>query len=65
MMALIEGPQGQQIGIAGDLATRKIGADGLMAVEGRSSVVAEHVASSDGYSERECWVCEPSVHYSF
>ena len=34
MMTLIEGAQGQQTGITGDLAARKIGADGLMTVEG-------------------------------
>jgi hypothetical protein len=38
MMALIESVQGQQTGIAGDLAPRKIGADGLMAVEGESEL---------------------------
>ena len=34
MMALIEGTQGQQTGIAGDLAAGKVGPDGLMTVEG-------------------------------
>ena len=33
-MALIEGPQGQKTGIASDLATGKIGVDGLLTVEG-------------------------------
>jgi len=37
MMALIEGAQGQQTGIAGDLAARKIGADGLMTVKEKVS----------------------------
>jgi hypothetical protein len=37
-MALIEGTQGQQTGIAGDLAPRKIGADGLMPVEGEGQL---------------------------
>ena len=34
MMALIEGAQRQQTGVAGDLAAGKIGADGSMTVEG-------------------------------
>jgi hypothetical protein len=34
MMALIEGSQRQQTGVAGNLAAGKIGADGLMTVEG-------------------------------
>jgi hypothetical protein len=34
MMALIEGSQRQQTGVTGNLATGKIGADGLMTVEG-------------------------------
>jgi hypothetical protein len=38
MMALIEGAQGQQTGIAGDLAPGKIGADGLMTVEGEAQL---------------------------
>ena len=33
-MALVEGSQRQQTGVTGDLATGKIGADGLMTVEG-------------------------------
>jgi len=37
-MALIEGAQGQQTGIAGDLATGKIGTEELMAVEGESQL---------------------------
>src|SRR5208337_5499885 len=37
-MALIEGAQGQKTGIAGDLPTGKIGADGLMAVEGEAEL---------------------------
>ena len=36
MMALIEGAQRQQAGIAGDLAPGKISADGLMTVEGEA-----------------------------
>jgi len=38
MMALVEGPQGQQTGIAGDLTTGKIDADGLMTVEGEAQL---------------------------
>jgi len=38
MMALIESAQGQKTGIAGDLATEKIGADGLMTVEGEGQL---------------------------
>jgi hypothetical protein len=38
MMALIEGTQGQQTGIAGDLAARKISTDGLMTVEGEGQL---------------------------
>jgi hypothetical protein len=34
MVTLIEAPQKQKTGIAGDLAPGKIGADGLMTVEG-------------------------------
>jgi hypothetical protein len=34
IMALIEGSQRQQTGVTGNLATGKIGADGLMTVEG-------------------------------
>ena len=33
-MALIEGSQRQQTGVTGNLAAGKIGADGLMTVEG-------------------------------
>jgi hypothetical protein len=33
-MALIEGPQGQKAGIAGDLTAREVSHNGLMAVEG-------------------------------
>jgi hypothetical protein len=33
-MALIEGSQRQQTGVAGNLATGKIGEDGLMTMEG-------------------------------
>jgi hypothetical protein len=35
MMALIEGPQRQQAGVAGDLSTRKIGSNGSMLVGGK------------------------------
>ncbi len=38
MIALIEGAQGQQTGVAGDLAAGKIGADGLMTVEGEGQL---------------------------
>jgi hypothetical protein len=38
MMALIEGAQRQKPGIAGDLAAGKIGADGLMTVEGEGQL---------------------------
>ena len=38
MMALIEGAQGQQTGVAGDLAAGKIGADGSMTVEGEGQL---------------------------
>jgi hypothetical protein len=38
MMALIEGSQRQQAGITGDLAAGKIGADGLMTVEGEDQL---------------------------
>ena len=38
MMALIEGAQRQKTGIAGDLAAGKIGADGLMTVEGEGQL---------------------------
>ena len=38
LMALIEGPQGQQAGIAGDLAAGKIGVDGLMTIEGEGQL---------------------------
>jgi hypothetical protein len=34
MMALIEGTQRQQAGVTSNLATGKIGTDGLMTVEG-------------------------------
>ena len=34
IMALIKGSQRQQAGVAGNLATGKIGLDGLMTVEG-------------------------------
>jgi len=65
MMALIEGAQGQQTGVAGDPAAGKIGADKLMAVEGEGQTVVKHFVSSDGCSERECRVAKPSVHHSF
>jgi hypothetical protein len=38
MMALIEGAQGQQAGVAGDLPAGKIGVDGLMTVEGEGEL---------------------------
>jgi len=38
MMALIEGAQGQQTSIAGDLAAGKIGVDELMTVEGEGQL---------------------------
>ena len=38
MMALVEGAQGQQAGIAGDLPAGKIGANGLMTVEGEGQL---------------------------
>ena len=38
MMALIEGAQRQQTGIAGDLAAGKIGVDGSMSVEGEAQL---------------------------
>jgi len=50
MMALIEGAQGQQTGVAGDLAAGKIGADRLMTVEGEGQLW--HCVSSDGCSEK-------------
>jgi hypothetical protein len=37
-MALIEGTQCQETGITGDLAAGKIGADGLMTVEGEAQL---------------------------
>jgi hypothetical protein len=37
-MALIEGTQWQETGITGDLAAGKIGADGLMTVEGEAQL---------------------------
>jgi hypothetical protein len=64
MMALIDGPQRQQTGIAGDLAPRKNRRGWVDDGRRSSSVVVEHVASSDGWSERGC-VFEPSVHQSF
>ncbi len=38
MMVLIEGPQRQQTGIAGDLAAREVSANGLMTVEGEAQL---------------------------
>jgi hypothetical protein len=38
MMALIEGPQRQQTRVTGNLATGKIGTDGLMRVEGEGQL---------------------------
>jgi hypothetical protein len=38
MMTLIEGPQGQQAGVTGDLSTRKIGSNGSMSVEGKGKL---------------------------
>jgi hypothetical protein len=38
MMPLIESPQGQQTGVASDLAPGKIGVDGLMTVEGEGQL---------------------------
>jgi hypothetical protein len=64
MMALIEGAQGQQTGIAGDLAPGKIGADGLMMVEGEKQLWC---------TVCHCWMLrkgvlgsrKPSVHQPF
>ena len=38
MMTLVEGPQGEQTGVAGDLATGEIGADTLMTIEGEAQL---------------------------
>ena len=38
VMALIEGPQGQKTGVAGDLASGKIGVDGLVTMEGEGEL---------------------------
>ena len=38
MMALVEGAQRQQAGVASDLPTGKIGANGLMTVEGEGQL---------------------------
>jgi hypothetical protein len=38
MMLLIEGAQGQQTSITGDLPTGKISVDGLMTVEGEAQL---------------------------
>ena len=56
MMALVEGAQRQQAGIAGDLAPGKIGAEWVDDGRRRSTAVVKHFVSSDGCSERECWV---------
>jgi hypothetical protein len=65
MIALIEGSQRQQTGIAGDLAAGKVSADGLMAVEGEAQLVVYKVSRS-GCSETVCWVLrKPSVHAPF
>jgi len=60
MMARIEGAQGQQTGIAGDLAPGKIGADGLMRVEGEKQLwytvchVADARKGSAGITKTQC-----------
>jgi hypothetical protein len=64
MMALIEGAQGQQTGIAGDLAPGKIGADGLMMVEGEKQFGIQSVTLRmlrKGVLDSR----KPSVHQSF
>src|SRR5579864_5038712 len=64
MMVLIEGPQRQQTGIAGDLAAREVSANGLMAVEGEAQLwyTTCHVWDA----ETVCWVLvKPSVHAPF
>jgi hypothetical protein len=38
MMTLVEGPQWEQTGVAGDLATGEIGADTLMTIEGEAQL---------------------------
>jgi hypothetical protein len=38
MVALIESPQGQKAGVAGDLAPGKVGVDGLMTMEGEGQL---------------------------
>jgi len=38
MMTLIEGPQREQTGVAGDLAPGEIGADPLMTIEGEAQL---------------------------
>jgi hypothetical protein len=60
MMTLIEGAQGQQTGIAGDLAPGKIGADGLMMVEGEKQLwytvchVVDAPKGSAGFTKTQC-----------
>jgi hypothetical protein len=65
MMALILAAHGQQTGVAGDLAAGKIGADGLMTVEGegRSSdrIGMMHTNHSDYLRTRRAQV---AVNYS-
>ena len=38
MMTLIEGPQREQTSVTCDLATREIGVDGLMTIEGEAQL---------------------------
>jgi hypothetical protein len=65
MMALIESTQRQQASVTGDLAAGKICADSLMTVEGETQLWVEHFVSSDGCSERECWVAETQCSSPF
>jgi hypothetical protein len=64
MMALVEGAQGQQAASL-VICRRKNRRERVETVERERSVVVEHFVSSDGCSERECWVRKPSVHQPF
>ncbi|MGB8782056.1 MAG: hypothetical protein WCD02_02990, partial [Terriglobales bacterium] len=65
MLALIEGTQGQQTGIAGDLAPGEIGADGLMTVGGEAQLWKNTLYHAMDAPKGNAGSSKPSVHQPF
>jgi hypothetical protein len=64
-MVLVEGPQGQQSGIATDASSGKIGLQGKWTIEGEAQLWYNTVYQVMDAPKKGCWGCYPSVHQSF